>query len=56
MVRRDPNEVGKRRQTGENHFHRIRCQVEELGILAAESETFGDKSFKPFEGDKAENL
>lgn len=32
------------------------CVAEELGILAAESETFGDKSFRPFEGDKAENL
>lgn len=32
------------------------CGAEELGILAAESETFGDKSFRPFEGDKAENL
>ena len=32
------------------------CEVEELGILAAESETFGDKSLRPFEGDKAENL
>ena len=32
------------------------CEAEELGSLAAESETFGDKSFRPFEGDKAENL
>ena len=32
------------------------CEAEELGILAAESETFGDKSLRPFEGDRAENL
>lgn len=31
-------------------------EAEEPGILAAESETFGDRSFKPLEGDKAENL
>jgi hypothetical protein len=31
------------------------CEAEELGSLAADSETFGDKSFRPFEGDNAEN-